>query len=301
MNLFFKKVIVASILSALLCPASLFAGNKGGKRTVIAGVGFATPESVEYYAAGDVYLVSNINGDPLKADNNGFISKLSPEGKLLDLKWIDGANKRVTLHAPKGVAIKANKLYVTDLNQVQIFQLPSGKQTQSVTIKGSSFLNGITPGEGDFVYVTDSGLKAGKEGYDPSGTDAIYKVWANGKYKLVFKDNTMGRPNGILAVDKKLIVVSFGSGEVFSINASGKKTAMPKPAKGGLDGLLMLDDGRFLISSWGESAIYILNTDNSYSILADKLDAPADLGFDTKRNRVLVPLFKQNKLVFLSL
>ena len=76
---------------------------------------------------------------------------------------------------------------------------------------------------------------------------------------------------------------------------------MPAPPKGSLDGLLMLDDGRLLMSSWDESAIYVLNKNNTYSILAGSLDAPADLGFDTKRNRVLIPLFKQNKLVFLAL
>ena len=76
---------------------------------------------------------------------------------------------------------------------------------------------------------------------------------------------------------------------------------MPTPPQGGLDGLLKLKDGRFLISSWNGSAIYILNKDDTYSVLADSLDAPADLGFDTKRNLVLVPLFKQNKVVFLPI
>ena len=65
--------------------------------------------------------------------------------------------------------------------------------------------------------------------------------------------------------------------------------------------LYKLKDGRFLISSWGGSAIYVLNKDNTFSVLMDSLDAPADLGFDTKRNLVLVPLFKQNKVVFLPL
>ncbi|TXL19981.1 hypothetical protein BMR06_07495 [Methylococcaceae bacterium HT5] len=111
----------------------------------------------------------------------------------------------------------------------------------------------------------------------------------------------MGRPNGIIASGKELTVVSFGSGEVYRIDANNKRHAMPTPPKGGLDGLLKLDDGRLLISSWGASALYVLNNDNTYSILADSLDAPADLGFDTKRQRVLIPLFKLNKLVFLPL
>lgn len=37
--------------------------------------GIQTPESVLYEAGSDTYLVSNINGSPLAADNNGFISR----------------------------------------------------------------------------------------------------------------------------------------------------------------------------------------------------------------------------------
>jgi hypothetical protein len=111
----------------------------------------------------------------------------------------------------------------------------------------------------------------------------------------------MGRPNGILANGNEIMVVTFGSGEVFRIDAARKRHAMPAPPKGGLDSFLMLDDGRLLISSWGESAIYVMNENKTFSVFADSLDSPADLGLDTKRYRVLVPLFKQNKVVFLSL
>lgn len=265
---------------------------------VIAEVGFSTPESVEYYAAEDVYLVTNINGSPLAADGNGFISKLKPDGSVIDLKWIDGAKKGVTLNAPKGAAIVGNNLFVADINQVHVFELPSGKPKMSITIKGSTFLNGITPGTGDHVYVTDSGYS---DGFTPSGTDAIYKVWANGKYNAIVKDKDMGHPNGIWADGERLVVVTIGSGKMISVDRSGKQSTMPTPPNGGLDGLVKLKDGRFLISSWGSSAIYVLNKDKTFSVFANSLDAPADLGFDTKRSRVLVPLFKQNKVVILPL
>jgi len=306
MNSFFLRIIVASLLTTLLGSTALLAEHASIskskiKRTVISNVGFATPESVEYNAAEDVYLVTNINGNSLAVDGNGFISKIDPEGQVVELKWIDGTKKGVSLNAPKGAVIQDDILYVTDIDQVQIFKLPSGKQIASVTIKGSTFLNGITAGGNGFVYVTDSGFKAGKAGFELSGTDAVYKVWANGSYELIFKDQNMGGPNGVLAMGNEIMVVTFGSGEVFRIDEKGQRHSMPKPPKGQLDGFLMLDDGRLLISSWGESAIYILHKDKTYSILADSLDAPADLGFDTKRNRVLVPLFNQNQVVFLSL
>ena len=305
MNLRSKKFLISSLLSVFLYTSISLADSKvintDAKRIVIDNVGLETPESIEYYAAEDVYLVSNINGSALEAEGNGFISKIKPDGSVIKLKWIDGTEPGIQLNAPKGIAIQGAYLYVADINQVQIFELPSGRQKMSVDIKGSTFLNGITPGKGNFVYVTDSGLKAGKDTYAPSGSDAIYKVWENGKYDIIVKNKNMGRPNGIIADGEELTVVTFGSGEVYRIDAKGKRHTMPTPPKGGLDGLLKLDDGRLLISSWGESALYVLNNDNTYSILSKSLDAPADLGFDTKRQRVLIPLFKQNKLIFLQL
>jgi len=298
---FFSAALIAWCYSTTPLAADSNVVNIPAKLTVIADVGFKTPESIEYYPAEDVYLVSNINGDGLTADGNGFIAKIKPDGSVIKLKWIDGTQNGVVLNAPKGLAIQGDNLYVADIDQVHIFELPSGKQKTSVKIKNSTFLNGITPGNGDFVYVTDSGLKAGKKSYAPSGTDAIYKVRANGKYELIVKDKNMGHPNGIIADGKEIIVVTFISGEVFRIDAKGKRHNLPRPPKGDLDGLIKLDDGRLVMSSWGGSALYVLNQDNTYSILADSLDAAADLGFDTKRQRVLIPLFNQNKLVFLQL
>src|SRR6185503_3709727 len=43
----------------------------------LANVGFAQPESVLHDEVDDVYLVTNINGDSLAHDNNGFVSRIT--------------------------------------------------------------------------------------------------------------------------------------------------------------------------------------------------------------------------------
>ena len=270
-------------------------------RQMVANIGLATPESVEYYAAEDVYLVTNINGSPLAADGNGFISKIRPDGTVVALKWIDGAAEGVTLHAPKGAAVVGETLYVADLQQVHLFALPSGAPKATVTIPNSTFLNGMAPGHGDFVYVTDSGLTQGEGGFAPSGTDAVYKVGADGTFTTVATGQDFGRPNGIVAMGDGVAVVSFGSGEVFSLNAEGQRTDLGAPPAGGLDGLLAFDEGMLVMSSWNGSALYVRSAAGEYTTLATGLDAPADLGFDSKRRRVLVPLFNQDALAFVSL
>jgi len=292
------KAVGVIVLLVLISWSGSALSSDAKKSLIISDIGLATPESVEYYAAEDVYLVTNINGSPFVADGNGFISKIKPDGSVVKLKWIDGSNKGVTLNAPKGVAISGKNLFVADINQVQVFELPSGKQKKSITIKDSTFLNGITPGPGGSVYVTDSGYN---EGFTPSGTDAIYHVMADGTYKTIVKDKEMGHPNGICENGDDLVVNTFGSGKLFSVNAEGERTEMPTPPTGGLDGLVRLDDGRFAVSSWGGAAVYILEKDGTFSVLAESLDAPADMGIDTKRNYLLVPLFEQNKVAILPL
>lgn len=240
--------------------------------------------------------MSNINGGSAEADGNGFISKLRPDGTVIALKWLDGNKDGVTLNAPKGMAVAGGVLFVADLSQVQIFSLPDGEQKASIDIKGSIFLNGVTAGTDGSVYVTDSGFAGGME---PTGTDAVYQVWPDGKYKVIVQDKEMGHPNGIWYDKDRLIVNTLGSGELFSIDFAGQRTSLLKPPTGGLDGLVRLDDGRLIVSSWAGSAIYALGKDGEFTVLVNDLVSPADLGVDTKRHRLLVPLFKEDKVVIL--
>ena len=50
--------------------------------------GFLTPESVLHDTTQDIYFVSNINGSPTAKDNNGFISRVRPDGAVENLKFI---------------------------------------------------------------------------------------------------------------------------------------------------------------------------------------------------------------------
>ncbi|MGH2397863.1 MAG: ATP-binding protein, partial [bacterium] len=112
--------------AAFLVQAAVGAPMMGPKPTIVEG-GFQTPESVLYDTRADVYLVSNINGKPTDTDGNGFISRVSPAGKVLALKWIDGTKQGVTLNAPKGTAISGTTLYVADITAVRMFDRSTGR------------------------------------------------------------------------------------------------------------------------------------------------------------------------------
>lgn len=275
------------------------AAPKGEPPVIIKG--FETPESVLHDYEADVYLVSNINGKPTEVDGNGFISKVSPEGKVLELKWIDGSKKGSTLDAPKGLGLGKDLLYVADLTVVRMFDRKTGAPKGKVAVPGSTFLNDIAVGADGTVYVSDSGLKAGKEGFDPTGTDALYKIGKSLKAEKIIANTELGRPNGLLADDQGLLVVTFGTGALYRVTKDGKKQADEKLPTGGLDGIVALSDGTILVSSWAGSSVYRGKPGGTFEPVLKDLKSPADIGFDAKRNVVLVPQFTENQIALAKL
>lgn len=260
--------------------------------------GFQTPESVLYDSDQDVYFVSNINGQPVAADDNGYISRVNPETLEITAKWIDGGAPDVTLNAPKGMAISGDDLYVSDLTVVRRFDRKTGKPKGAIAIPGSTFLNDVAA-DGSTLYVSDSGLKAGANGFEPTGSDAIWKISGDKPQKIASSPGALLRPNGLEIVDGKLWAVSFGANELYRIE-NGKKVYVNTLPKGSLDGLVHLPDGTFAISSWDGKAVY-RGKDNSFVAALDNIDSPADLGYDTTRHRLLVPHFMENVVTIHSM
>lgn len=250
-----------------------------------------TPESVYFDEANDRYLVSNINGKPLDADGNGFISVLAPDGKTTNLKWIEGSAK-LKLDAPKGMAIVKNVLYVADITRVRMFDAKSGAAKGEVVIEGATFLNDVAAAPDGRIFVSDSGLKQGASDFEPTNTDAVFVI-EKGKAKALAKSTDLKRPNGLWFSDKGLLVNTFGGAELFRLDDKGAKQDVMTLPNGGLDGLVPAGDG-WLVSSWAASTVYRGKLGGSFEPVLQSLKAPADIGFDKKRNRVLVPRFLDN-------
>jgi len=284
------------VMSALMLSSSL--AMAASQNMVVENVGFQTPESVEYNQQNDVYLVANIYGSPFDKDNNGFISKLSPEGKVLDLKWIAGGKNGVTLNAPKGMVADGNILYVADIDTIRTFDLTTGKPIANYAITGSSFLNGVSPSSQGGVWVTDSGVAPG---FKPAGTDAIYHLSPTGEVKTLTKGQDLGRPNGILEKDGQLIMVTIASGQIHYFDLNGKLLSSQKLPYNKLDGLIMDNKGNVVFSSWKAQAIKQIQVAAEPKTLFTGLESPADLGYDNKRNRLLIPSFLTNKIWIKSL
>ena len=259
--------------------------------------GFATPESVLHHADADVYLVSNINGDPGGKDDNGFISRVSPDGTVEELKWIDGAAEDVELHAPKGMAVQEGTLYVTDIDCVRMFDAASGAPSGEVCVPDATFLNDIAPDAQGTLFVTDTGLESGPDGLVPTGTDAVYRLSGDGRMAAIARGEWLGRPNGVAVGSRGIFVVTFGSGEVHQLAVDGSHEPVMPASDRQLDGVEFTDDGGFVFSSWGESAVFRVAGDGVVTRIVEDVEAPADIGLDRTRGRVLIPQFSANAVL----
>ncbi len=293
------------VLSSCLVAAAVFAQSKDAgvaakpaapakpTAAVTFKEGIATPESVLYDAETDTYLVSNINGAPLDKDNNGFIAELAPDGKVVNAKLIEGGKNKVTLNAPKGSALKDGVLYVADIDTVRMFDRKTGAPKGEVALKGATFANDVALGPDGNLYVSDSGLNPK---FESTGTDAIWVITLGKKpsAKALIKSKDLHSPNGLLVTKDAIHTVCFTAPELLTYDLKGKKVGeAAKLPNGGLDGLLMVGD-ELLVSSWGAKTIYRGKLGGEFKEAFTDLEAPADFGFDSKRNRVLVPRFQGN-------
>lgn len=291
------SAVISVTLALFACIGGGGEAGSGGRITV-SGVGFATPESVLHDRSADVYLVSNINGSPLAKDGNGFISQLAPDGTVTELKWIDGAEDGVTLHAPKGMALRRDTLFVADIDVVRLFDRTSGTPIGDWPVPGSTFLNDVAVGPDGTVYVTDSGFRAGPDGFERSGTDAVYKSTREGELVALVSGDALGGPNGIVVDGGRVMFVTFVTGRAHLVQReSGTISGLPSPSAGQLDGVVKVAEGEFLISSWEGQAVYRLGGGGLYTTEVDSVEAPSDIGLDAKRGRVLIPLFMADEVL----
>jgi sugar lactone lactonase YvrE len=259
---------------------------------------FKTPESVRFDPTDDVFFVSNINGPPSEKDNNGFVARVRAEGGEIDsLMFIAGGRGGVTLNAPKGLAITGDTLWVTDIDAVRAFDKKTGRAIASYPVRGAVFLNDITTGPDGALYITDTGIRINASGMSHPGPDRVFKLTRSGEVSTALQLDSLVGPNGITwdEANQRFIIVNFAGNTILGWKPGDSAATTIATGTGQFDGVERLGDGRILVSSWADSSIYVL--DGSALVRAvPGVASPADIGVDTKRNRVAVPLFEGNRV-----
>ena len=274
-------------------------GSAGYARVATISGGLKTPEAVRYDPDQDVYFVTNINGEAGQKDNNGFISRVRPDGTIDSLRFIAGGRNGVTLNAPKGMAIVGDTLVVADIDAVRMFNKRTGAPIATVDLAGrrARFLNDVVVGPDGAVYVTDTGIQFGPSGMSHPGPDQIFKI--SGRTATVaVADSSLASPNGI-AYDRqngRFIIGSFGKNALLSWKPGDAKATELASGPGQFDGVEVLGDGRILASSWVDSTVAVYQQGGTATKVVTGVASPADIGIDTKRNRLLVPIFTGDRV-----
>ena len=271
----------------------------GATRTLTVA-GFSTPESVLHDSTQDVYFVSNINGSPTAKDNNGFISRVRPDGAVENLKFIEGGRAGVTLNAPKGLAVLGDTLWVTDIDIVRAFNARTGAPLDSVKPDsgGAVFLNDIAIATTGAIYITDTGIRFDDVGnvLHP-GPDRVFRIGPDRKVTVAARGDSLGWPNGITVdpVGKRFIIVSFGpTKSVLAWKPGDRTPRVVAKGAGGFDGVEVIG-GKIVVSSWTDSSITRFDSTQGTKVITG-VPSPADIGYDAKRNRVLIPILTGNRV-----
>jgi sugar lactone lactonase YvrE len=247
--------------------------------------------------------VSNIGrGDPTARDDNGFVSRVAPDGRVLSIRWISGGQRGVELDGPKGLAIHGDTLAIADVGGVRLFDRRTGAPLGYVPLPGV-LMNDLAYAPDGSLWVTDTGPDRPTRAA-PDTTrdlDAVWRIDRRGHAEAVARGTALGRPDGIVLDGAGALVATFGANRLERVGAGIRgnwSTHATLPA-GRIDGLRRLSDSALLATSWDAHSVWLLRPGASPHVLLTDVDAPAGIAVDRHRHRLAVTSMQKNALYLL--
>jgi hypothetical protein len=271
----------ACALLLLACTAKQQASSTQPIATVS---NLAGSEALSFDPAHDVYFVSNVNGDPGVKDGNGFITRITADGVVDSLHFIQGGRGGVSLSAPMGSRVQGDTLWVLDIDALRGFNTGTGAPVASIDLSPVHplFLNDVTIGpDGDF-YITDTGVAK-----THTGPDRIYHIDRKRNVTVALESAALSMPDGIGwdGNGKRLILAPFGGNSIQSWQAGQAAPTDVAPGLSKFDGVEIQPNGQIVITSWNDSTVSTLEGNKLVSRVKLAIP-PADASMDTKRNRI---------------
>ncbi|MBO6536575.1 MAG: hypothetical protein JJ966_10155 [Balneolaceae bacterium] len=251
--------------------------------------GFDGPEAVRYDADLDIYFVSCFNGNT-SGDANGYISKVSGDGEIIELKFMMGTAD-FPFDAGRGMFITGDTLWVADHLGVHYFDKNSGEHLGFVDFSSENpgFLNDIAADNQGKLYVTDTGARK------------VYRFNSSG-YQKVIEDLPI-MPNGITILPNgNLALAPWREGpNIYQINPETGELLVFGTVNGSdnYDGIEFFD-GALITSTQQDSSLHIMI--NGQDELFIKVSGrPADIAINPNENVVAVPYVALGKVDFWKL
>lgn len=252
--------------------------------------GLNNPESVVYDGKSGAIYISNVNGQGGDKDGNGYISRLSLDGKVLDQEWIKGLN------APKGLAISGGKLYTADIDTLVEIDIATSAITNRYQVADAKFLNDVAAAPNGDIYVSDMTMNR-------------IHLLHDGKFSIWLESPDLLNPNGLLVQGKSLIVGAWGvmtdgfntkvPGHLLKISLRNKniKNIGDGSPVGNLDGVEPYQDNGYLVTDWMVGKLLHIDKAGKTIVLLTLKPGSADLAHVQNQHLVLIPMMQDNKLI----
>jgi len=243
---------------------------------------FLKPESAVYDQKRGIVYVSNVNGEFLAKDGNGFISTLKPDGKPDVVKWFSG------LDNPQGMGLYKDKLYVADIDKVVEINVDKAKIEKVFQVEGAVFLNDVSIDKNGDVYVSDC------------RTNKIHRI-VDDKIETWLADSLLSVPNGLLAVGEKLFILNMNNGVVYAADKTTRELSEFCTGIKDCDGIVSDGkDGYFVSGAW-QGSIYHLDSKGEKKLILDlgtEKIITADIEFIAKEKLLLIPTLDKKVIAY---
>jgi sugar lactone lactonase YvrE len=294
-----KHASACLAVTLFLVPALVAAQRSPSPTRLRVVSGFGVPESARYDADRDLYYISNVTGHPMAEDNDGFISVMNPDGDIVALRFIAGGVGGVTLHAPKGMALVGDTLWVTDITRVRGFHRETGRPVADVDLApaGASFLNDITVSTDGSMYISDTGFRLDSlRRMRHPGPDRVYRIERPSTVTVAVEGDTLRAPNGVFwdRADDRLLIGAFMGRSVLSWHPQ-RGLSHVASGPGGYDGIERVPGLGVVLASQDGRAVVLLQGDRLVPII-EGVEDMGDLGVDTRRRRLAIPRLDTNLL-----
>jgi sugar lactone lactonase YvrE len=251
--------------------------------------GLSAPESVIYDPKLNHLYVSNVNGSPNEKDNNGYITIVSMDGRIINEKWM------INLNAPKGLAIVDRTLYVADIDELIAIDIDKGRILNKYKVDDAKFLNDVTSATNGNVYVSDMVLNR-------------IHILSDNSFNIWIESEELENPNGLHFTEDDIIVGSWGKmtdgfatdvpGHLKRISIKTKNISSigNGAAVGNLDGVEGNDEIGFYVTDWLGGGLFHIDTKGNVKTLLELNQGSADIEYIIKKKLLLLPMMKDNKL-----
>jgi len=247
--------------------------------------GLHSPESVVFDAGRDQFYVSNMaTFGEKETPHDGFIARVSADGKLLEEKWVTG------LDNPKGLALANGRLYAGDDVYLWEIDIAAGKIVGKYAPEdGPGDFNDCTADPDGNVYVCSGRL----------GT--VFRLH-EGKFEAWFKldQKKTGGLNGLLAEKDRLLLGGWSLrgadgkeqlGHLSFVTYAGKKLGrIGSVPVAHIDGLEPDGAGGYTVCDWLTGDVVHVSADGVPTPIMKLHQGSADHTYLVAKKELVIPL-----------